>query len=121
MTWVAATDPDDHWCGKTHNQDQYDWTDAMALVNMGFATSEASSFKLGGAGWRLCGQSLDTCGQACRALGDCAEMSVNAKGCCLFGPTYCKGTVRQNDVKYLLVPCPPPPPSQPPSSPPLPS
>ena len=107
----VAAGPGDHWCGKTHNENEYTSDDVDALVAMGHS---ASNFVFDSKnGWRLCQATLDECKQACETLGECAELNVAGNGCCFFGPTHCVGTERSNDQKYLVVACSPPPPSRP--------
>ena len=40
----------------------------------------------------MCSATLDSCKQACEALGECAELSMTSAGCCFFGRTHCVGT-----------------------------
>lgn len=100
-TVFIAAPSDDHWCGKTHNENEYTLADAETLVKLGLATNKSQFAIDATSGWRLCGSSLRTCKKACSALGRCAEMSVSRK-CCFFSRSHCVGKTRKNDHKYLL-------------------
>jgi len=110
--WLVASAPD-HWCGPTHNSAAYSPADRSILSSLGILNGSLN-WELGSDGWRLAGApGLERCKQACRALGACAEMTVNGLAC-FFGRTHCVGHTRTSDVKYLAEPpCPPSPPPPP--------
>ena len=86
-------------CGANHNKDDYSDADKVTLANMGLGRFGLDKTR----SWQLCGSSLNKCKEACVALGDCAEISVNKAGtCCHFAKSMCKGARLKKGTKYRV-------------------
>ena len=117
-TWVEA-DAGDYWCGKTHNEGDYEASDIARVADLGLGKMAFHAKTQ--SGWRICNTHYANCKRACDELFGCAEIVMTTNGkCCFLGSVHCEGNMRKRDVKYLkeTTGCSPPAASPPAASPP---
>ena len=111
ITATAAGDGD-HWCGASHNVNEYQLSDGQLISNhLGESRAPLDKWKYDDrqhSGWRMCDLDLLGCFQACFAVSftSCHHVSYGggeSEGCCFLANSPCVGTYRQSDQKFYLT------------------